>query len=203
MARRDGATYLTYCRRRISSDNTFQAGSCPDTGLKFLCSLGSPTLTASIHLSTCRGTVSFRYLENSVNHSAGTTLTEFEHAFVYYAKGFEASRYFSFVELGQDIPMTGASDMSIAALTALVAELPYATVTGRYKPGDSFEVDQAAVTTRRSPEPQSSPESDQDEERAQAEPPRWRCPYRVNDAKGQVQAGPSRLRWYSRQLSPW
>ena len=120
-----------------------------------------------------QGHRSFRLLENSVNNFDITALTEFEHAFVYHVKGYEASRYFSFVELGQDINVAGVSDMSLAELTARVAELPYATVTGKYTLGDSFQVDQAAVTTRRSPEPQSSQESDQDEERTQAEPP-WK-----------------------------
>jgi hypothetical protein len=85
---------------------------------------------------------SFRIVEDTA------ALTEFENAFVHYVKGHKAGRYFSFVELGQDVCVVGVADMEIEALKARVTKLPYVTVTRKFTHGDSFQVDQSAVTAR-------------------------------------------------------
>ena len=113
---------------------------------------------------------SFRIVEDTA------ALTEFENAFGRYVKGHDAGRYFSFVEMGQDVGVEGAADMGYEALKARVAELPYVTVTGRLTSGDSFQVDQSAVTARLincdEEGQEEDQEEDQDEGRGRAAPVR-------------------------------
>jgi hypothetical protein len=107
------------------------------------------------------GRRSFRIMEDTA------ALTEFENAFGRYVKGHDAGRYFSFVEMGQDVGVEGAADMGYEALKARVAELPYVTVTGRFTSGDSFQVDQSAVTARLINCDEEGQEEDQEEDQAE------------------------------------
>ena len=138
----------------------------------------------------------FRVMESPTKDSDTPAMTEFEYAFVHYVKNCDPGRYFSFVELGQDINVMGAFDMTFAALKAEVAALPYAFVAARYKKEDSFQVDQAAVNARRGSEPQSSQDTDldtdEDEEQVCAGPARKRRRETCADQdEGQVCAEPA------------
>ena len=101
---------------------------------------------------------SFRIVEDTA------ALTEFENAFVHYVKDHKAGRYFSFVELGQDVCVVGVADMEIEALKARVTKLPYVTVTRKFTRGDSFQVDQSAVTARLIKYDEEGQEEDQEED---------------------------------------